>query len=139
MAILSINGILYERVDTTENWESVNPVLGNKEKGFERTSGGVPVGWKMGNGATAWNDLSYWDTTTGIYVTISTGAGGEYTLDSGELAIVNSIGRIPNFVALVGGQQFFDVYPIYTGSAGEYTEIRVVLHGDSEDHLLQFS
>ncbi len=58
--IVTAPGILYERRDTTDNWNYVNPILGNKEKGFEVTSGGVPVGMKMGDGIKHWADLDYW-------------------------------------------------------------------------------
>lgn len=60
MSIITINGIIYERVDTTANWNYVNPILGNKEKGFEIDSSGEPVGMKIGDGIHHWSDLPYW-------------------------------------------------------------------------------
>lgn len=73
-------------------------------------------------------------------VQITTGTGSyEYTLSSPERTLVNALGKWPNFVALVGGQQFYDVYPQYTGTPGSFTQIKVQLHSDSEVHVLQFS
>lgn len=55
---------LLERRDTTEAWEYVNPILANKEAGFETDSYGLPVGMKMGDGVNHWDDLPYWFTAT---------------------------------------------------------------------------
>jgi hypothetical protein len=38
-----------------EDWESVNPILGDGEPGFDRTNNML----KVGDGLTAWNDLDY--------------------------------------------------------------------------------
>jgi len=69
-----------------------------------------------------------------------------YTLSAPELAIINSYSRYPNFTAIVtaSGQQFFDIYPIYTGSVGAFTSVKVQLHGDGAGHnventVVQFS
>lgn len=43
------------RRDTTANWMSVNPILANGEVGIEADTRRV----KIGDGATAWNDLKY--------------------------------------------------------------------------------
>lgn len=73
-------------------------------------------------------------------VSITTPTGSySYSLSPTELSAVNAIGRIPNFVGLVSGQQFYDIYPQYTGSAGAYTAITVQLHNDTDVHLVQFS
>lgn len=58
--MIAVSGIILERVDTTANWQYVNPVLANKEKGFEVDSIGNPVGMKIGDGIHTWDDLSYW-------------------------------------------------------------------------------
>lgn len=46
---------ILSRVDTKENWESVNPVLLDREIGYERNTGR----YKIGDGLNAWNDLEY--------------------------------------------------------------------------------
>lgn len=43
------------RRDTTQNWMTVNPILANGEVGIEADTRRV----KLGDGATAWNDLKY--------------------------------------------------------------------------------
>lgn len=62
MSIIAINGIVYDRLDSTSNWNYVNPVLGNKEKGFEvdNLTDKNPVGMKIGDGIHHWSDLQYW-------------------------------------------------------------------------------
>jgi hypothetical protein len=46
---------IQNRVDTAINWASANPILLKGEIGFESDDGK----FKFGDGATAWNDLSY--------------------------------------------------------------------------------
>lgn len=43
------------RRDTAERWAQVNPVLSSGEPGYEIGTGLM----KIGDGATAWNDLDY--------------------------------------------------------------------------------
>lgn len=52
------------RHDTAENWESVNPVLLDGERGLEYTFEGQTrsVKEKIGDGTTAWKDLPYYST-----------------------------------------------------------------------------
>lgn len=52
------------RGGTASQWSTANPVLAEREIGFEYPAGGLGTGlarMKMGNGATAWNDLPYAD------------------------------------------------------------------------------
>lgn len=47
---------------TASAWSTANPVLNEREIGFEYPSGGLGTGFvkmKMGDGSTAWNDLPY--------------------------------------------------------------------------------
>lgn len=47
---------------TAQQWSTANPVLGEREIGYEYPSGGLGTGivkMKMGDGVTAWNDLPY--------------------------------------------------------------------------------
>lgn len=53
------------RRDTAANWTSLNPVLGDCEAGVERDTKKA----KLGDGATAWNSLPYWNPS-------GTGGGG---------------------------------------------------------------
>ena len=46
---------IQSRVDTKVNWNKENPVLLNKEIGYERETGQ----YKIGDGIHNWNDLSY--------------------------------------------------------------------------------
>lgn len=62
-----------------------------------------------------------------------------YTLTAPQLAAVNSLSKIPNFVGIVNGEPFLEIKPIYTGGAGAYTNIDVRLNTDSDDTLVQFS
>ncbi len=47
------------RSDTSENWESINPVLLAGEFGVA-TNGSESKKVKIGDGETAWNSLSWW-------------------------------------------------------------------------------
>lgn len=50
------------RSGTANQWSTANPVLKEREIGFEVPNGGVGTGtvkMKMGDGITAWNDLPY--------------------------------------------------------------------------------
>ena len=47
-----------QRTDTSANWAVKNPILEDAEWGFERTPEGKLM-WKVGDGVTHWNDLSY--------------------------------------------------------------------------------
>lgn len=54
---------------TTNQWNTANTVLGERELGFEYNDQGLgkgPVNLKLGDGATAWNDLPYAINTVAI-------------------------------------------------------------------------
>lgn len=46
---------IQQKVDTKENWEINNPILLDKEIGYEKETGR----YKIGDGVSNWNDLSY--------------------------------------------------------------------------------
>lgn len=46
---------IQRRRDTAANWTSVNPILIDGQQGFETDT----LQWKLGDGVTAWNSLSY--------------------------------------------------------------------------------
>ena len=60
-----VHSTILERRDTTESWEYTNPILQDREEGYETDIYGYPIGMKMGDGVTHWNDLPYWFTTSG--------------------------------------------------------------------------
>jgi hypothetical protein len=49
------SGVILHRVDAATDWTSKNPVLLDKEIGYERETGR----YKIGDGKTPWNSLSY--------------------------------------------------------------------------------
>ena len=58
--------IIQIRRDTSANWTSANPILAQGELGVETNTNK----FKVGNGSTAWNSLSYL-INTGSYLTTS--------------------------------------------------------------------
>lgn len=52
---MTTNGYLMDRGDTAANWTSNDPILRNKQFGFETDT----LKFKMGDGVTAWTGLSY--------------------------------------------------------------------------------
>lgn len=59
-----INSRLQNKIDTTENWESNNPVLLNGEIGLEKSAEGIKI--KVGDGVTQWNSLEYYGGTVDL-------------------------------------------------------------------------
>lgn len=50
------------RAGTAQQWKTANPILSEREIGYEYSDGGLGKGivkMKMGDGATHWNDLAY--------------------------------------------------------------------------------
>ena len=47
------------RGDTLENWENLNPILATREPALVVDETGQTIGFKVGDGHTAWNDLKY--------------------------------------------------------------------------------
>ena len=58
--MITVNGAILQRRDTTESWEYTNPILPDGQLGWERDIYGEPIGVKMGDGVTHWVDLEYW-------------------------------------------------------------------------------
>lgn len=57
---ITIHSTIQERRDTTESWNYTNPILQDREQGYETDIYGHPLGMKMGDGVTHWVDLPYW-------------------------------------------------------------------------------
>lgn len=73
--------IIQFRRDTDANWSSTNPVLANGEMGINTTTNQ----FKIGNGSTAWNSLSYAPISGTVAsldavedVTITSAASGDF-------------------------------------------------------------
>jgi hypothetical protein len=56
MGAVPVADIIQLRRDTAINWTTVNPVLADGEIGIEK---GNPIKYKVGDGVTAWNSLTY--------------------------------------------------------------------------------
>lgn len=94
-------------------------------------------------------DVGYVNDAVGgtvISKTLTISDPDTYTLTSDELIVLNTYTRYPNFVAIVtaSGQQFNDIYPVYTGIVGAFTSCTVYLHSaggglNAEDTIIQFS
>ena len=75
---------------------------------------------------------------------LDTTESAPYTLTSPQLASVNDFGKYPSFVALIRGDVFSDIQPVYTGSPGSFTQVQIKLHDDGsgtnlDDTTVQFS
>lgn len=58
--MITVNGRILQKKDTTANWNYVNPVLPAKQLGWEYDNDGVtPIGVKIGDGTTTWDLLPY--------------------------------------------------------------------------------
>ncbi len=77
------------RRDTAANWTSANPTLALGEFGMETDT----MYYKIGDGATAWNSLSYAELAGTDKFTINEQTGTTYTLvgaDAGKLLKMNN-------------------------------------------------
>lgn len=62
--MIEVNGEISQRHDSTANWDYVNPILPLGQLGWEHgISVLAPVGVKMGDGITPWDDLPYYIST----------------------------------------------------------------------------
>lgn len=73
-----------QRYDSSANWTAANPVLQEGEVGWESNTRKA----KLGNGATAWNDLPY-AVEPGGAVTSVAGKTGAVTLDRNDVGLSN--------------------------------------------------
>ena len=89
------------RRDTSANWTSANPVLDQGELGLETNTGK----YKIGNGSTAWNSLSYGS--------LSGAVGALDFTDTGSTPGVPS-GAVTSFSRKIGGR----LLPAFIGPSG---------------------
>jgi hypothetical protein len=81
------------RRGTASEWTSTNPTLASGEQGFETDTNKM----KIGNGATAWNSLSYAITgATGTVTSITAGTGlsGGTITSTGTIAIDSTVATL---------------------------------------------
>ena len=84
------------RRDTSSNWSSVNPILAQGELGIEINTGK----FKLGDGTTAWNSLSYFGvaTSTTISTTSPLTGGGDLSANR-TLSIPQSNASINGYLS----------------------------------------
>lgn len=97
MAIIKVKSSYLLRKDTSTNWNSKNPILGNGEMALETDTGKI----KVGDGTTAYkslgNDRTFFPGggATGDFATkeyVDNGlAGKQDTLDSGSLVTIDTL------------------------------------------------
>lgn len=77
------------RRDTATNWSTANSILSQGEPGYETDTGKL----KIGDGSTAWTDLSYYEVQTNY-----TGTVFSFTTDTaltaGDPVVINSGGNV---------------------------------------------
>ena len=66
MAITTIKTTIRNRIDTEANWTNFNPILADGEIAISGDKNGM---FKVGDGTTAWSDLSYSTANTAISAT----------------------------------------------------------------------
>ncbi len=112
------------RSGTATQWATANPILAEREIGYEVPATGFgtgPVRMKMGDGVTAWNNLPYADPeqeTGGDYLTKSDIVNNAVTDNSNKVAsasVVKSINdRLANgcvkFQVTTDGKLQYSVY-----------------------------
>ena len=76
---------------TTNQWNTANTVLGERELGFEYNDQGLgkgPVNLKLGDGATAWNDLPYAINTAAILERLDALESWKSNVEAGTTAVL---------------------------------------------------
>jgi hypothetical protein len=95
------------RRDTAANWTSGNPVLASGELGYETNTGK----FKIGNGSTAWNSLSY---------TVNAAMSGVTLNDVGDVTITAAANG--DFLRWNGTAWINDAVNLSTDTVGSYVE-----------------
>lgn len=109
---------IQQRGDTAAAWSTVNPVLAEREIGWETDTRKC----KMGNGSTAWNSLPYANTAAVAEpVTAVSITGGTATLDCGA-------GLARNFTLSMTGNAALAVSNL--AGAGKVTEFELQITQD---------
>ena len=102
---MPVNTGIYLRRGTTTQWTSTNPVLSAGEIGVEYSSTNVLVGFKIGNGTTAWNSLGYPPAgSTPLSTNLIGGLAGSIPFQSGpSTTAFLPIGSNGQFLSISGG------------------------------------
>lgn len=119
MAIQEVYSEIQLRIDSTTNWNYVNPVLPIKQAGFEYTGSFgslTPVGMKVGDGVRTWDDLPYWFTVADAK-NILIKAGSDIS-GSGEIDVSGD--SIPSGKDLLA--VYIDGHPAYAQLFYDYTD-----------------
>jgi len=103
---MAFKRILFRR-DTAANWTSGNPVLATGEFGYETNTGK----FKIGNGSTAWNSLSY---------TVNAAMSGVTLNDVGDVTITSAANG--DFLRWNGTAWVNDAVNLSTDTIGSYVE-----------------
>jgi hypothetical protein len=100
-----VNTGIYLRRGTTSQWTSANPTLAAGEIGVEYNVSNVLVGFKIGNGTTAWNSLGYPPAGSSPLATnLIGGLAGSIPYQSGpSTTSFLPIGSNGQFLSIVGG------------------------------------
>jgi len=86
------------RRDTAANWTSANPVLADGELGLETNT----AKYKIGNGSTAWNSLSYSSLPSNAIDTNVINAKGDLLVGTADNTVARlAVGATANFVLMV--------------------------------------
>lgn len=94
------------RGDTAANWTVINPVLAAREQGMETDT----RKFKLGDGTTAWNSLTYWDCTGLSADALAASAAATNAAASAAASSAYGEARSPNlFVAadVISGQECY--------------------------------
>jgi len=102
------------RRDTASNWTSGNPVLASGELGYETNTGK----FKIGNGSTAWNSLSY---------TVNAAMSGVTLNDVGDVTITSAADG--DFLRWNGTAWVNDAVNLSTDTIGSYVQSLVAGNG----------
>ena len=102
------------RRDTAANWTAGNPVLASGELGYETNTGK----FKIGNGSTAWNSLSY---------TVNAAMSGVTLNDVGDVTITSAADG--DFLRWNGTAWVNDAVNLSTDTIGSYVQSLVAGNG----------
>lgn len=86
------------RRDTAANWTTANPTLAQGELGLELDT----ARYKIGNGSTAWNSLSYSSLPSNAIDTNVINAKGDLLVGTADNTVTRlAVGATANFVLMV--------------------------------------
>lgn len=111
------------RRDTAANWMLANPVLGLGEQGYETDT--QPYKWKVGDGASQWEDLPY----------ESSGGGSSAPTIDGTRSVPIAITAIGGITALTGYNQL--IYVEGSGGPVIVTANPQISPGDNDGEILE--